>query len=583
MKNLIKLAAAFIFSFILIGTVNAEGIVSNLKLECKSPVGYNTTFDCDLYGKVNDSKNLSNLEVNDITNSKMFKTMNVINYDVSRMSGTLKLATYTGKTYSTSGKATVALRVAYNDIYIQYVTYKIRINDNNTDLKSISVDDKAIPNFKGDKTSYSYTTKNNKISLKAVAKSNRTSISGLGDKKLECGVNNFEINTKAQSKDEKKYTVKITRDCDTSSEVVLKNVKISKGNITPKFDSKITDYKIIVKQDVDKISITGEVDKKLTLEGNVKDKQISPGANKFTLTVKGDNNIKKEYIFNVIRQKDDAYLSSLALSSGAFNFDRKTFMYETTVLYDTVNVDVRAVPEAENSKVVVEGGKDLKVGENEVSVKVTSETESSNTYKIKIVRLKEGETLGDNAYIKNIKIKNYNLDFDPNIVNYNLKIKNEKKLDITVTMEDENSVYEILGNSNLKDGSIITIKATSSGGFVKIYKIKISKKNHLFYYIGGLIILICIIGAIGTLIFMNRKKKIQKKSVLSSNLLSSFKDKINKASIDNKKTNVKPPMEKNSNTNRNIPNNKNMKICPKCGFKVPNNITTCPRCGLKLK
>lgn len=592
MRNFCKVIFAFVFTFLFMGVINAESVVSDLKLECPSPVGYNTTFDCTLYGKVSDSKELSNIEVTDITNSRMFKTTNLINYDISRMSGTLKLATYTGKTNSTSGKASVGLRVAYNDIYFKYVTYRLKISDKNTNLKSITIDKEKIDDFNKEDYTYSVTTGKDSVALGASTDSKRASVSGTGTKKLSCGKNTSKLEVTSESGDKKTYTVNINKDCDLSNQVVLTGIKASTGNLSPKFDSKVTEYKLVVGKDTEKISLTGEAKSNLTVTGNIKDKVINPGFNKFTISVKASDNTKKDYVVNVIRQKDDAYLSSLSLSSGAFNFDKNTFLYETTVVYDTVNVDVRAVPEEQNSKVEISGGKNLQVGDNMINVKITSETESVNTYKIKVIRLKQDETIGDNPYIKDIKIKNYDINFDPNIVNYSLKIKNEKQLDITVETADEDSSYEILGNKNLKDGSVITIKSTSSGGFVKLYKIKISKANNYLYYIVSGIIAFCIIGLLIALFIINRKQKKIKFPIISSNLLSINKNKgKNKTNdLDNKKqinidtANMKKPASNiEKNANRKDIQNSEMILCPRCGFKMPKTLSNCPNCKLKLK
>lgn len=582
MKNIGKVLFAVLLTFLFIGVVKADSAVSDLKLECPETVGYNTTFDCILYGKISKSGEVSNLEVTDITNSKMFKTTNLINYDISRMSGNLKLATYTGKTLSSSGKASVGLRVAYNDIYFKYVTYRIKISDKNTDLSSITIDGTKIDNFKGSTTSYTITTGKDNVDLGAVTSSKKSNVTGTGTKKLSCGDNVSKLVVTSESGDKKTYSVNVKKDCDLANEVVLKGIKFSAGELKPKFDPKTTEYKLVVPKDMAKITLTGEVKNGLTVTGNLKDKEINPGINKFTLSVKAKDDTKKDYIINVIRQKDDAYLSSLSLSSGAFNFDKKTFNYETTVVYDTTNVDVRAVAETQNSKVEITGGKNLQVGENLISIKVTSETESENTYKIKLIRLKEDETLGDNPYIKDIRIKNYDINFDPNIVNYSLNIKNEKKLDIEVEMADDASTYDIIGNKNLKNGSIITIKSTSSGGFVKLYKIKVNKTNNLLYYAVFGIIGFLILGLIVALFIINRKDKGLKIPLISSNLLSSDKDKETPIPED-KKINIDNSMNENISDNKNKNNSNNMISCPKCGFKMPSNISTCPNCRLKLK
>lgn len=584
MKNIFKVLVFSLFSFLIIEGVNAESVVSDLKLECTSPIGYNTTFDCTLTGKISNSNNLTNIDVTDITNSKMFKTTNLINYDVKGMSGTgIKLATYTGKTFNKSGKASVGLRIAYNDIYFKYVTYRLKINDTDNNLNNITIDSEKIDNFNKDTTSYDLKTNKDKIKLGGSAVSERADISGFGDKKLACGINNFKINVTAESGDKKTYSVNITRNCDVSTDVILTNLKFSTGKLLTKFDPKINEYKLIVDKNTSKITITGEAKEDLVVTGNVKDKEINPGSNKFTISVANKNNVKKDYIIDVIRQKDDAYLSTLSLSSGAINFDRNIFNYETSVVYDTINVDVRAVPES-GGKVEIVGGKDLKVGDNYINVKIISDTYSENNYRIKIVRLKQDQTLGDNPSIKDIKIKNYDINFDPNIANYNLKIKNEKKLDIEVITDDEDTKTEIIGNKNLKDGSIITIKSTSSGGFVKLYKIVISKTNSIVYLIVGIVFIVCIIGVLIVLYLLSRKQT--KIPIINASLLSRNKDKNNDKSIDNKRA-INIDKKVDNKPNKEIKNEKKNKTdmikCPRCSFEMPNNISTCPNCKLKLK
>ena len=68
----------------------------------------------------------------------------------------------------------------------------------------------------------------------------------------------------------------------------------------------------------------------------------------------------------------------------------------------------------------------------------------------------------------------------PNIVinlsNYELKINNEKKLDIVIDKGNENIKYEIIGNEKLKNGSKIEIKITD-GTDTESYFINIIKSK----------------------------------------------------------------------------------------------------------
>ena len=91
--------------------------------------------------------------------------------------------------------------------------------------------------------------------------------------------------------------------------------------------------------------------------------------------------------------------------------------------------------------------------------------------------IEEYEVDFDNgAYLSNLKIKGYDIDFRKDIFNYNLKIGNEEKLDITPSVDNNEITYEIVGNSNLKDGSQIYIEVKYKDD-IQTYYINISKED----------------------------------------------------------------------------------------------------------
>ena len=81
------------------------------------------------------------------------------------------------------------------------------------------------------------------------------------------------------------------------------------------------------------------------------------------------------------------------------------------------------------------------------------------------------------VYLTNIKIENYDLNFIREEEEYTLKINDETSLNITPVLEDKTSSYEISGNSNLKNGSKIRIKVTSTDGNIGTYLINLVKEN----------------------------------------------------------------------------------------------------------
>ena len=180
----------------------------------------------------------------------------------------------------------------------------------------------------------------------------------------------------------------------------------------------------------------------------------------------------------------NALLSSISLSSGNIKFSSNTYEYETKVLYTVKSIDVIATAEKDTSTVSVVGANNLVVGENTITITVKAQKGNEQKYTIKVTRLAEGETIGDNANIKSIIISGYDLGFDYVKQDYKLVIKNETSLIIDIEMEDTNATYQILGNSNLKDGSIIQIITKSYDGTAsQTYNIEITKPKYSIYYV----------------------------------------------------------------------------------------------------
>lgn len=87
------------------------------------------------------------------------------------------------------------------------------------------------------------------------------------------------------------------------------------------------------------------------------------------------------------------------------------------------------------------------------------------------------EIVEGSTYLTDIEIEGYSLPFSREKIDYELTIGNEDSLLITPILEEETATYNILGNSNLINGSVIRIVVTSSSGDNLIYKINIKKQE----------------------------------------------------------------------------------------------------------
>lgn len=242
------------------------------------------------------------------------------------------------------------------------------------------------------------------------------------------------------------------------------------------------------------------------------------------------------------------YLSTITVDGEEIkNFSKNTSKYFVKVENDVSTISIEAEAEDEKAKVEIDGPDTLKIGDNEYTISVTSENDTTKFYKVIVTRKEADES--SNTDIDNIKVKGYNLNFDKNSKTFYLSInKNTTKLNIEVTLDDEKSNYEIKGNENLKDGSIVKIIVTAEDGSTDTYRIIIQKDSKS--NVPLIIILISSIIIIGIVVFVlikrkNKNKKNDKKGKAAQNNQKSNSSVENKAYQD-EKTIEMPPISSDS-------------------------------------
>ncbi|MGN1269002.1 MAG: cadherin-like beta sandwich domain-containing protein, partial [Candidatus Aphodocola sp.] len=235
-------------------------------------------------------------------------------------------------------------------------------------------------------------------------------------------------------------------------------------------------------------------------------------------------------------KSDNNYLSSISVNEEELSdFSKTTTKYYVEVDNDTKKISIDATAEDELASVDIDGPKSLSVGDNEYTISVTSESNTTKIYKVIVTRAEKEES--SSTDVKNIKVKGYNLNFDKNSKTFYLSIdKEDTELDITVTLKDKNADYEIEGNEDLKDGSEIKIKVTAEDGTTDTYRIIIEKKEtNMMPVIIGIIILLIIIIIVIVMVVINKKKK---KNSSSKSTKNEVKDKD-----DNEKTKEMPTID----------------------------------------
>ena len=411
-------------------------------------------------------------------------------------------------------------------------TYTINITRPDTRSKNNYLSSLAVSNtnitFNRNTLVYNLSTTSDNVQISATKDDNKASVTGTGRFNLNYGTNTYRVNVTAENGSTRTYTININREDTRSSNNNLKSLTLSKGNLN--FNKSTTTYNVDVDKDTTSVKIEASLeDGKSSFENGFGPRTINlnPGNNTIYIKVRNEIGNVKTYTININREdgkSSDSTLKEIKLSEGKIDFKTDVLEYKVNVEYDVNTFKIDALPTDGKSKVNITGDEKLKVGENTFTITVEAENGKITTYIVKVTRKEEGYKLSTNNYIKSLTIKNHSIDFDKKTYKYTIKTK-EKKLDISVTLDDRKSEYKISGNKNLKNGSKVLIKVIGEDGSNRTYTLNIKKSNNAL--IITLIIVITIItgGAI-TFILLKRKKKPELEQI-SAEDFTTIKNNVN--------------------------------------------------------
>ena len=306
----------------------------------------------------------------------------------------------------------------------------------------------------------------------------------------------YGIYDSSELKDVKEVSTKVKVISDDN---FLKSIKIN--------DVEIKDF------DINKFNYTYETDlSEINIEAisNNNFANVS-GAGKITLTkhlervvvpiiVTSESGASRAYILNIVNKNyvdnnmdktlDDLIIKNDAGDTIIFDFKSDIYDYNIEVgnKVNYVNISPKILNKDSSFVKGFNGGKiNIKSGNNIVLIKIVDKENNEKTYVLNII--KPIESFSNNSYLKSIDIKGYNLKFSKKVRNYNLEIKrNDRSLDSSPVLDDENASYEISGNENLKNGSAIYITVTAPDTSNTVYTINISVKKVNMFMIFYLII-----------------------------------------------------------------------------------------------
>ncbi len=215
----------------------------------------------------------------------------------------------------------------------------------------------------------------------------------------------YEMNGYIQKEVTLKYVEKTTERIKNTSAKIT-DLKINNTTMKPAFSSNVKEYKVYVNKDtIKQITIlptyeqtgtTLEVNCTLGCSANSDTPNklnLVMGKNQATFTITSEDGKNTEtYKFIIYRGETtdgSNKLSSLSISGYELTekFNNEVLDYTATVPYETTTVELVAIPEDENADVKIKGNEDLKVGDNVITITVTSaETTEKKIYNITLTR-----------------------------------------------------------------------------------------------------------------------------------------------------------------------------------------------------
>lgn len=167
-----------------------------------------------------------------------------------------------------------------------------------------------------------------------------------------------------------------------------------------------------------------------------------------------------------------------ALTSSVGNFDK---VFDSNVLDYTLYVDSWVSKVTINGVLsdefaTTDGFREYALtGDNtKISINVTAENGEVRTYAINVVKVYKSS----NNNLSNIIISGYEIDFNKDILEYNIEVGSDvDSLDISAIVEDGSAWAKIEGNENFKEGkNEVRITVYAQDGTTKTYKLIVNKK-----------------------------------------------------------------------------------------------------------
>lgn len=321
------------------------------------------------------------------------------------------------------------------------------------------------------------------ITVSATKSNELSSLSGTGNYGLQVGTNQINVKVKAETGDEKVYVITVTR--KPNSDAHLSMITTTRGSLNQKFDEETKEYYIGVDADVNEVTLTATPKVKTTkvTPSTVNLKNLETGTTEVEfVTLAEDGVTTLTYKVKVIKGKStNAKASMIIMEEGSLRplFDSSLTEYETYVPYEVTAGTFHVTLEDKKSAYEILNNGPFVVGENEVTIRVTSESGETNDYIIKVHRQAEGEIT---SYLRSLTTSTGKLNpkFNKTITYYEMEVPYKtSKITFWANAQDRKATVTGAGAHELKVGkNVITITVTGVDGQIRDYQIVVTRKRN---------------------------------------------------------------------------------------------------------
>lgn len=491
-----------------IGTKNLKVGNNLFNITVTAEDGSVETYQVNINRKKNSNANLSSITVSDEDNNYLIDppfNKDFLIYDVTVDEGVTNITiTATTEVDTTTYKLidNNNLKVGKNVKRVMAIaedgttkTYTINItrpaNSDNYlfDLKVTNGSEEYLltPEFVSntwEENGYTLEVPNNITNVKVTGtkSSNLSTVTGNGNYSLNVGENNISIRVKAETGAERIYELTINRKPDNNA--YLSMITTTQGILVPTFDKETFNYTINVEDDINNIALTATPESnKTTVTPKTKTiNNLETGTTEVDFVTTAEDGTILTYTVEIIKDKSGNDNASLiVMEEGALipEFNSNIVSYKAYVPNDITNGTFHVTLEDEKASYVILNNKNFKVGENEVTVRITSESGEDKDYVITVIRQEEEQ---NSNYLTSLTLSTGTLSptFNKETEFYEVEVPYKtNNISVLATAEDKNAQVIGAGNYDLEVGeNVIVVTVTGQDGKIRDYQVLVTRKKN---------------------------------------------------------------------------------------------------------